>query len=302
MTAPKSGFLAAPAHVVRRPWLVIDAQHGLGNRLRAISSAAVIAEQSGRDLVVLWQPDHHCDCHLSDLLDYPGAVITADPDNSLHAAADLTWSYMEIEEGSTFQAPILADMARHADQTIYIRSAYSLNSPLVTMAAEQAFLKSLRPSAPVLDLLDQVRHPNQVAAHIRMGTGPKFDHLSFEAPENWPAERHRELTEWRTKSHMDRFIPRIDALIAQGDCETLFLAADLPQTYALFAERYKTRLAWLERPDFDRSARQLQYALADMLLLTAADRFLASTWSSFSDMAQRLAPAGRPFERSGHDF
>ncbi len=96
--------------------------------------------------------------------------------------------------------------------------------------------------------------------------------------------------------------PRLDQLIAAGRAETIFLAADLPETYAQFAERYGDRLAWLPRDQFDRSARQLQYALADLLLLTAADLLLASTWSSFSEVAQRLARPGRPINHSGRDF
>lgn len=285
-----------------RPWLVIDARHGLGNRLRAMASAASIAARSGRDLVVLWQPDHHCDCRIFDVLDYDGAVIEADPGDVLRAAADLSYSYMEIEAAAAYQAPILPGGAADAGKTVFVRSAYTLVSPYRDFDTEQRFLRGLRPSAGVLELVGQVRRPNQVAAHVRMGTGPGFDHLSYEAPDNWPAERHRELAEWRARSHMDRFLPRIERLIAEGACETLFLAADLPETYAAFAARFGARVAWLERPDFDRSARQLQYAMADMLLLTAADRFLASTWSSFSDMAQRLARPGRPFERSGIDF
>lgn len=292
----------ARRHFLRRPWLVIDVQHGLGNRLRAMASAASIAARTDRELVVLWRPDHHCDCRLSDLLDYSGAVIEADPGDTLRAAADLAYSYMEIEPGSDYGAPILPDAAAAAGKTVYIRSAYTLTSPHRRMEDEQVFLKALRPSAPVRALIAGVRHPNQVAAHVRMGTGPEFDHLSYESPANWPAERHRELAEWRRKSHADRFIARIGQLIDEGRCETLFLAADLPETYARFQDRFGARVACLDRNRFDRSAGQLQHALADMLLLTAAERFLASTWSSFSDLAQRLARPGRPFERSGHDF
>jgi len=91
-------------------------------------------------------------------------------------------------------------------------------------------------------------------------------------------------------------------LIAQGQADHIFLAADLPETYAKFAERYGPRVSFIRRDVYDRSAQQLQYALADLIGLTQADLMLSSTWSSFSDMAQRLARYGRPAERSGHDF
>jgi hypothetical protein len=95
---------------------------------------------------------------------------------------------------------------------------------------------------------------------------------------------------------------RIDQLIDAGEARTIFLAADLPETYTTLSERYGDRLTVLLRDRFDRSAAQLQYALADLLLLTTANHFLASTWSSFSDLAQRLARPNRRFERSGTDF
>ncbi len=163
-------------------------------------------------------------------------------------------------------------------------------------------MRGLIPSEPVCDLIKKVRHPNDVAVHIRISTGPGFDHLSYESPDNWPEERHAEMLYWRAKSQPEVFEARLDELIAQGKAETVFLAADLPETYARFQDRYGDRLSYLPRKLYDRSAEQLQYALADLLLLTRAERLLASNWSSFSDVAQRLAPLGRPVEQSGTDF
>ncbi|WP_212525601.1 hypothetical protein [Actibacterium sp. MT2.3-13A] len=295
-------MLQTPTYLSRRPRLFIDVQHGLCNRLRAMASAASIAARTGRELVVIWRPDHHCAARLSDLLAYDGPVIEDGTAELCRRHAAAVWNYMEIEPGSCFQAPILAGDDQHDGQDVYIRSAYTLNSPHRRLADEQRFLRALRPTGPVLELVAGVRHPNRVAAHVRMGTGPAHDHLSYESPENWPAHRHAELTAWRQKSHARHFMTRIDALIAEGRAETIFLAADLPETYTQFAERYGARLAFLPRDRFDRSVRQLQYALADLLLLTAADLFLASSWSSFSELAQRLARPGRPFEQSGRDF
>lgn len=292
--------LAAPPHSIRRPILFIDAQHGLCNRLRAMTSAATIAEASGRELVVIWCPDHHCEARLPDLLDYNGPYIeqrnTAD---ALRDACPIRYNYMEIEGGAHHEEAILPP-----DETsdIFIRSAYSLISPLTDFPREQHFLRALRPSAAVVDLVASVPHPNPIAAHIRMGSGDGFEHLSYEAPENWPAERQDELNEWRKKSNVGRFIARFDELIAAGEADSIFVAADLERTYELLQDRYGARIRYLRRDLFDRSPEQLVYALADLLLLTAAPRFLASTWSSFSDIAQRLARPGRKIEQSGTDF
>ncbi|MCC5989159.1 MAG: hypothetical protein JJT95_15920 [Pararhodobacter sp.] len=292
----------APPHILARPRLYIDVQHGLCNRLRALASAATIAERTGRALVVVWRTDHHCEARIGDLLRYNGPVIEDD------AAADLLrarsarlYNYMEIEPGAQFQEPILAEGdAPQGD--VYIRSAYTLTSPHRDAAAERRYLRALLPAEPVCELVSRVRARSDVAVHIRMATGEGFDHLPHESPANWPAHRHRELVEWRRKSHSDRFIERVDTLLAEGAIETVFLAADLDATYARFAERYGDRLAWLERDLFDRSPRQLQYALADLMLLATGRRLLASSYSSFSDMAARIGPRGRRVERSGVDF
>lgn len=283
---------------VSRPKLYIDVQHGLCNRLRAMASAAVLARASRRELVVIWRADHHCGCRLSDLFDYPGPVIEDDRADQIRRQSARVYNYMEIEEGAQYLEEITP---REIKGDIYIRSAYSLISPQANFEAEQPFLKSLIPARPVQDLVDSVPHPSDLALHIRKATGPGFDHLAHESPDNWPEERHQELIHWRAQSQPERFIQRLDQLMDAG-AESFFLAADHPDTYAQFSERYGARMRHLPRGLYDRSARQLQYALADLLLLTFADKLLASTWSSFSDMAQRLAPYGRALEKSGKDF
>lgn len=264
-----------------------------------MASAAAICDRTGYDLVVLWVPDHHCDCRLSDVLDYPGAVLDDPVARDVLASTSHVYNYMEVEPGARFNQPILATPV---SGDVYVRSAYSLVSPHHSFADEQRHLRSYVPAKAILDLLAQARRPNDVALHIRSATNEHLGCPSYESAENWPAERHAEIVEWRKHSTAQRFMARIDALIAEGKADTLFLAADLPQTYDAFADRYGDRLAWLRRDVFDRSARQIQFAMADLLLLTAAPRFLGSTWSSFSDVAQRLAVPGRRFEQSGKDF
>lgn len=287
-----------------RPRLFADVQHGLCNRLRVMASCAAVAAATGRELVVIWVPDHHCAARLDELIAYDGPVIE---DAGIAALCRRfsahVYNYLEIEPGAVWAAPVLPDEPPGAGQgDVYIRSADTLRGPHRTLAAEQRFLRALVPTDPVRALVDGVRHPNAVALHVRMATGPGYDHLAHESPANWPEARHRELTEWRRKSHADAFAARLDALIREGRADTVFLAADLAQTYDRFEARYGDRVAMLRRDLFDRSSRQLQYALADLILLTSAELFLASTWSSFSDVAQRLARPGRRMERSGQDF
>ena len=295
--------LAAPSHTLHQPSLFLDVQHGLCNRLRVLASGHVIAAATGRRLILVWCPDDHCHARLGDLIRYTGPLIEDRAIADLfRARAGRVFNYMETEPDAAYQEPILADPTDAAHRDVYVRSAYSLTGPHVDFEAEQQFLHSLRPVDAVQAMIAQVPSPAQVAVHIRMGTGPGFDHLSHESPKNWPAGRHDELVAWRAKSHVSRFIERLDVLRAEGRADTIFAAADLSETYETLVARYGDSVRWLPRDLFDRSAEQLQYALADLFLLTRADLFLASTWSSFSDVAQRLAPYGRAIEKSGIDF
>ena len=290
--------LTTPALAANRPRLYIDAQHGLGNRLRAVASAAAIADAADRELVVVWQPDDHCNGRFSDLYDYAGAVEAT---RFLDTAADqgcTVYNYMPNEPGAQKDAPIRLDTA--AD--IYARAAFVLNCPASTWDSENRFLQSLTPIEEVRALVATVRHPNDLSAHVRMEGGTQAEHLAYEKAENWLAEDHALIDEWRGKSHFSHFLNRINTLIAEGRAGRIFLAADMPETYAEFQHHYGDRLAFLPRSLYDRSAEQLHYALADAILLSRSPLLLGSTWSSFSELAMRLAPLQIAIELSGKDF
>lgn len=291
--------IGAPVVAPVRARLFIDAQHGLGNRLRAIGSAAAIAEATDRELVIVWQPDSHCEGRLADLFDHDGAVIE---ETFVHDAAPKgckVYNYMEIEEGAAKDAPI--DLGWTGD--IYARAAYVLNATAVSKwESENRFLRGLTPVAEVRALVAGVRTPNDVALHVRMVGAKGTDTAVYDRADNWTAEGHAAINHWRGQSHYARFMTRLDALIAEGRANRVFLAADAPETYAAFAETYGDRIACLPRALYDRSAEQLRYALADALLLGSAPRLLGSTWSSFSELAMRLSPQKMEIEMSGKDF
>ncbi len=289
---------AAPVVIRPRARIFIDAQHGLGNRLRAIGSAAAIARADHRELVILWQPDEHCDCRFSDLFDYDGAVVE---ERFLEDAQAKGWevlNYMATEPGAEKDRPV--DLGSGRD--IYARSAFVLNAEASNWEAENAFLKALTPVEAVRGMVEAVRHPNHIAAHVRMQGGAAHEHLPYERPDNWSAEDHAAIAHWREKSHFAHFLQRIDRLAAEGEAETLFVAADLPETYEVFRQHYGERVAWLPRSLYDRSSEQLLYGLADAILLSRAPRLLGSTWSSFSELAMRLSPQAQKVEMSGTDF
>jgi hypothetical protein len=279
-----------------RPRLIVDTQHGLGNRLRALASAGAIAAKADRDLLVLWQPDHHCGCRLADLIDFPGEVLDAADD--VIDPRIRRYNYIEIEPGAHKGELIDLD---HSDDVL-IRSAYVINHPFSNWDDENRFLRNLAPVARVLDLVASVDVADCVAAHVRMEAARGQELKSYDSAENWSAASHEEIQLWRTKSHYSAFLKRIDALLASGAARRVFLAADMPETYAAFASYFGDRLACLRRASYDRSKDNLIYALADAILLSRCEHLLGSTWSSFTELAQRLSTTLKALEMSGTDF
>ncbi len=290
--------LQKPSVNVPRAKLYIDAQHGLGNRLRAIASGAAIARATERELVIIWEPDAHCECHFGDLFDYEGAVM-ARSFAGMAAAGGMDFvTYMEVEANSRKDKPIR--LREGAD--FYARTAYVLNSPDSDQQVENDFLQRLKPVQAVQELVSSVRSPNDVAVHVRMVGGEGFEHLPYEMPGNWKKSSHNKITRWRRKSHFSSFMARIDRLDEEGRAERIFLAADKAEAYDEFRRRYGHRVACLPRQLYDRSTEQLRYALADALLLGRAPLLLGSTWSSFTELAQRLSAQQMYVETSGRDF
>lgn len=288
----------SPAVLNRRARLYIDTQHGLGNRLRALGSAAAIARATDRELVVVWAPDFHCDGYLHDLFDYDGAVINASFIDKARADGQSVLNYMEIEPGSAKGAPLDLIDGRDA----YVRSAYVISHPASTWDSENVALRVLRPSAAVRDLIAGAPDHRDIGLHIRMEGAPGTDTNAYDRIENWTADGHAAIQDWRGKSHYSHFMRRLDALLQDMPDARVFLAADLPDTYAAFAQTYGDRVAGLRRGRYDRSREQLQYALADILLLARCRRMLGSNWSSFSEAAQRFSQTLQKTELAGVDF
>ncbi len=282
---------------LQQRYVYVDAQHGLGNRIRAIGSAAAIAESTGRELVIVWQSDHHCECRFSDLYNYEGLVIESSFTNKAQHKMDV-YNYMEIEAGACKDKEVIVDDSRD----LYLRAAYTFNSPLSHWEAENKFIKQLKPTLEIESMVKDFDLTNAIAAHVRMEAGAGLDNNTYDSVENWTQEGHDELHFWREKSHYSNFIKRIDQLFIEQPNLKLFLATDLPENYQAFEDYYGDKLIYLKRDVYDRSKKQIQYGLADAILLSKSQKLLGSTWSSFSELAMRMSDTFSSIEMSGTDF
>lgn len=293
-SANKSNAISAGSTL---PKLYIDAQHGLGNRLRAIGSAAAIAKNEGYELVIVWQPDEHCDCYFHDLFEYDGPVI----DSSFNKINDRNirlYNYMEIEGGKKNE-PINCGK----QQSIYVRSAFTLSHDSSTWSIENKFIQSLKPVKKIRDLVNSVEFPSDVSVHIRMGETIEGKLPSYEKSDgNWSAADQELINMCREKSSINAFSAYLDILISKNPSLTIFLACDNEIGYHHMLKRYGAKISRLRRSVYDRSSKQIQYALADAILLSKSDLLLGSNWSSFTELARRFSINNLPIKLAGIDF
>jgi len=277
--------------------IYIDAQHGLGNRLRAIASGAAIAEQTGRELVIVWQADNHCEAEFQDLFDYAGPVLA----KSIHQ--DLTsqfnfYNYMEIEPNSQKDALVTI----HDDKHLYVRTSCVVNNEFSDWNLANQFLRALKPNAYIQKLLRPYDLGNHVGVHIRMELG-EGKHVSDYEDDSFLSRKSFESAQfWRTKSHYAAFINRLEKLFAEDQDVRVFLASDNSEAYKVLTQTFGDRVEFLSRTFFDRSQKQIQYALADAILLSRCKGLIGSSWSSFTELSMRLAPKFNFVEMSGRDF
>ena len=169
--------------------LVVEVQHGLSNRLRALASATAVAADLGLHLKVIWLPDHHCQARFSDLFTLHaelGAIASNLKDLKPVELAlqqlrpqliweDPAWSpmthllskdkfdlynYMEQEGGKKDER--IPPPAK--ERSIYVKSAYRLNhdagltdtnicAALCSFVLSEGVVRRLNVSAPAGQLL-----------------------------------------------------------------------------------------------------------------------------------------------------
>ncbi|KAK1860757.1 hypothetical protein I4F81_003345 [Pyropia yezoensis] len=330
--------VSPPASRWARRAFFLHAQHGLGNRLRALSAAGAYAVASGRVLVVVWEADAHVGARLEALLDTAAApfVVTetwAPRYPFFNASAyDAAWrtidaySYMPADAavGGVKQARIVDAPGQH----IYLKSAYTLetSAPLHSADRETAYLRSLTPAAAVL------AHTARCAARgVADRVGVHIRCLSV-AAEGLPIDADREYTAagvaatdaHRASSAAAAFVAEARRLRAADPTTQFFVAADDPAAAATFraalggddddgngdgdAASGVVDGLWGDppggdaaaAPGTDRGEAAMVRAAADLYCLSATRSLLGSEWSAFTKTAVRLG--GLPVRYAGADF
>ncbi|WP_157769992.1 galactosyltransferase-related protein [Ruegeria profundi] len=288
-----SEVTAPIGHRIDRPRLILDAQHGLGNRLRAIASAYAFAQVQDRELIIQWVRDEHCDCSFDSLFDFDGTV-----EDSRKSTAEDT---VEVDlMNKAFRDAFDPNSLVRTNRDVVIRSAYRFTFGKPYDPIERKFLRTLKPSADVQTLIDSVRSPNDIAVHVRMNGGASTDPHG-DVPGEWSRSEDEISRRARSRSHYGYFFKRLDELLEEESTQTIFLASDNSESYGAFNAKYGDRVTSLPRTVYDRSEMQLKFALADVILLSRAPVLLGSNWSSFTEIAHSMSENQR-LEISGQHF
>lgn len=279
---------------LRKNKVIVDVQYGLGNRLRALASAQLLAQKTGREFVLVWIPDIHCQAEFHDLFTNDFPVINSLDKTDLSSADK--YNYMATEAGSEKDKLINHDSGRD----IYVKSAFVLNHKFTKANNLSKVLQQLDPVQEIKDIIGQYKVEDRIGLHIRSGGGKEASKDPWDNSENWSAKGKENLFYWRERSTPQVFMQEMDRLLSVDQSLKFFLATDSDDIYGQFQERYPDKIAFLKRDLYDRSLEQQKYALADILLLSKTQYILGSYWSSFSEIAQRIG--GNPMKYSGKDF
>jgi hypothetical protein len=286
------------AIIEKRPKLFIDAQHGLGNRLRAVASAAAIAEATGRELVIVWENDCHCEARFADLFDN---AFNIEQVRFFDDAASLGYNCVDLMNRSSGSLREL-NLETYGSSDLYVRSAFVLPHKASDWHTENRFLWGLRPSSEVAGLLGSLRGDYEISAHVRMNTVSGHPVPAYDSANNWSADDHEEIDRWRRLSHWRNFVNFLQTTGGAYATENIFVAADCEEAYVMLGNEFGDRMRFIPRETHGRGADEVVLALADCYALSRARLFVGSNWSSFSELAMRFSRTFEDVRLSGKDF
>jgi hypothetical protein len=307
-------------------FVIVDVRNGLGNRLRALASAMSVAASLHRPVLVVWQPDLHCNCSFLSLFrsSLPFLLLEVEvPADRLSKQWFQVYNYMRPEPGAVKDERVDVDPSRH----LYFKSAFVMNHPRGNWKFAQRYLQPPLFPRP-LDAIERmvIADRTMVGLHVRNIFDAPRDASSSAATLGTAAlegarKQYGEsgasaLLEWRGASHWTNFVGKMTEMQRQAAAASepplrFYLAADSADAYAGLSAKFGNALLYTrrecggaERCDF-RDCDSMVYSLADMLNLARTRLILGSGYSSYSEVASRLGSSlGRalPILMAGKDF
>lgn len=298
---------------VRRRLYAIP-EMGLGNRLRALASLYVISHTAGREFVLVWTPDIHCAAAFSDIFSSTAGPMNnvrvfADTDvvvasGAMHVTPSAVAQQCDTAPTNTTVQSAAIDIALETLSTdIVVASSNVVPSKYRTWAEEDMFLRTLALSSNVADelgkLLSQWDFASMIGIHIRLGQDPAK--YAYEDTSTYDATVIYELQRWREASAVNVFAAEMRRVLLLTPGQMFYVASDTQEAITtLLGEFGDAIIKYHPRTVFDRSVEQLVAAAVDLYALGATREIWGSNWSSFTEIACRVA--GITPRLAGRDF
>ena len=307
-------------------YVAVRPMHGLANRLRAMCSARAYAEQTGRRLLLVWEPDVHVQAEWSDLFERDQGDEAANPPPLVLRSFDMGLFPDSLWLGFNQMTPAKARRRRPvADDPqrrgLLVTSAYRLETdPPLDITRFDACLRSLRPVAEVRRML-LPRHgaaglAARVGVHVRQLENQSADIPGIDADQRPLSnlQMMNEATPHRRACNGSHFARAMRAMLTADPNASFYLAVDAAAAYAPLLRELKApdgAVAHLANEaascgDGDGAARRgvgcVRVALADLVNLGGTGRLLLSAWSSWEEVLTHMAAPGTPHARGCDDM
>ena len=279
----------------------VEPQYGAGNRLRAYASAAVLAREMGRSLVVVWEQDMHAQYRLSQLFTNVQGILVEDGSNVIQKLQSsksgvTVYDYMKPSE----KGAIIYNTKKH----IYVRSAFVINgATAVNKNLLDAEIQQLHPVGLIEHLLNEkVRHFGSkplIGAHIRTLSDLRKDIPGFKELANITGTALGKTMEYRQKCHVEYFIPHLRNALRNDPSAVIFVTSDSFESIIKLVHEFGENKVFYSAEVYNakclspdsikkRHALCTQLAMVDFIFLSRAKLLFTSRWSSASELIVRF--------------
>jgi Polysaccharide pyruvyl transferase/Glycosyl transferase family 2 len=263
----------------------VEVQSGLGNRLRTLSAAYNIAKGLNRELIVIWIPDFHCEAHFNDLFRSKLNVIKYVP--------VFTNKIDKYDNTNN----VIDDDSVH---DIFISCSSLVKSKHTNWTKECNFLQSLslqeNLETKLNDFSKKMNVESYIGVHIRMSQpDTKHDDLS-----NYDLNTKINTQKWRNASDWKVFVDEMKKILQIDPNQQFLLCCDNMEAHNEIIASMESNIIFYPEKLYDRSTKQIQIALIEVMLLSRTKFILGSNWSTFTELAKRLG--NKKAKLAGIDF
>jgi len=281
--------------------IILRVEHGLGNRLRALSSGFALANRLQVPLVVCWIPDAHCQARLSDLFHWEGRVI----EDEEHLKEELATGRFRLFDWSVVKPRWSESLLMATRGGVFIRSSKDFHWVAEDIRIANRFLQALNPVEDVMNLLGQISTDFSLGLHLRQIGGFQYEHLEHESVSNWGRDAQAKIQFERSKVRTEEFLQLVDYfddVRGGSDKVPIFVSADNLEAKSAIILGLGERARFLESQPELRGVRSIQQALAELYALARADFLIGSTYSAFTEIAHRLALPSQGLHIVGREY